>query len=90
MTHYLEVGDAFFGIQATPSNESPAFFDHFCFGLKNYDSLAIEKRLASYGYPLSGPRNNDTVRFVDQDGFHIQLCIEGYANIQMNVGSGAE
>lgn len=101
LTHYLQVGNAFFGIQESPKG-SKAFVDHFCIGLKNFNSDKIAKRLSDNGFDLSGPRylhhliiyhkiniyrNNDTVRFVDGDGFHIQLCTEGYADIQMNVGN---
>jgi hypothetical protein len=36
------------------------------------------------GIELTGPRNNDTIRFEDKDGFHIQVCTQDYAEVQMS------
>jgi hypothetical protein len=76
-------GNSFFGIQS--SFGKPAFIDHFCIGLKNFNADAMTKRIYDLsGIELTGPRNNDTIRFEDRDGFHIQVCTQDYAQVQMS------
>lgn len=77
-THYLGVNHSFFAIQ--PSDSKPAWIDHFCLGLKNFEPSQIAARLKAKGIAVEGGEpGSDTLRFVDPDGLHIQLCATDYA-----------
>ena len=76
-TQYLGVGNSFMGIQ--PSGSSQAFIDHFSLGLLNFKTQGIVAKLAEKGVAIEGEVGDDTIRFVDLDGLHIQLSSTDYA-----------
>ena len=79
-THYLGVGNSFMGLQ--PSGSQPAYIDHFCLGLANFDPGRVIARLAQKGISIEGEAGEDTLRFVAPDGLHIQLSSTDYARRQ--------
>ena len=76
-THYLGVGNSFMGLQ--PSDSNHAYIDHFSLGLMNFSAQGIMAKLAGKGIAIEGEVGDDTVRFIDLDGLHIQLSSTDYA-----------
>eukprot|EP00475_Leptophrys_vorax_P024252 TRINITY_DN3342_c0_g1_i1.p2 TRINITY_DN3342_c0_g1~~TRINITY_DN3342_c0_g1_i1.p2 ORF type:complete len:299 (-),score=95.22 TRINITY_DN3342_c0_g1_i1:45-941(-) len=77
-TDYLGVGsDAFFGLQIN----DPAYIDHFCLGLEAFDTEHVISTLKAFNLTASGIYEN-TLRFEDPNGLHIQLCNGDYAQNQ--------
>jgi catechol 2,3-dioxygenase-like lactoylglutathione lyase family enzyme len=77
-TDYLGVGaDSFFGLQIN----DPAYIDHFCFGLDSFTTDHVIATLKDFNMTASGIYEN-TLRFEDPNGLHIQLCNGDYAQNQ--------
>ena len=75
--YYLGVGNSFMGLQ--PSGSNHAYIDHFSLGLMNFNAQGILARLAEKGVAIEGEAGDETVRFLDPDGLHIQLSSTDYA-----------
>ena len=61
------------------NDNKPIKIDHFCFGIKDFDTQKMVERLTKMGVQIVGTPNESTLRISDPDGIIIQLSTVDYA-----------
>jgi hypothetical protein len=79
-TVYLAVGNSYLAIQ--PSGNGKGYVDHFCFGVKNFNSANMAKKLKDNGAIIIDS-SSEIITFTDLNGMPVQVSSTGYAINQM-------
>lgn len=75
-THILGVGDSFFGIEQ--GDGQPAKVDHFDFGIAGFNADEARAKLTKLNLKFDSGGAQETFKFYDPDGFHVQLNAPEY------------
>jgi glyoxylase I family protein len=75
-TYYLSVGNSFFAVESLKDSVK---IDHFCLGLKNFNTEKLLAKLKSKGVKIEGEPGENSIRFRDPDGIIVQLSKTDYA-----------